>query len=70
MVVVMNLELPHESPICDFSCRLPENPDTLYLNAVGIPSPTKITITNKIDLCNYDENGEDDKYEWEVDSDG
>ena len=27
-------------------------------------------ITKKIDLCNYDENDEENKYKWEVDSDG
>ena len=31
--------------------------------------PSKL-ITKKIDLCNYDENDEENKYKWEVDSDG
>ena len=32
-----NLELPQEYPICDFAPCLPEKPDRLYLNMVGIP---------------------------------
>ena len=35
-VAVTNLELPQESLICDSYHCLPENPDCLYLNMVGI----------------------------------
>ena len=69
-MAVKTLELPQESPICDFSRCSPENTDTLYLNVVGIPPYPKRTIKNKIDLCNYDENDEEDKEKWEVDYNG
>ena len=49
-------ELPTESPIFDFAYRLPENPDSFYLNVVGIPPSPARTITKKIYFCNYDEN--------------
>ena len=67
---VTNSELPQESLIFNFVCRLPENPDNLCLNVVGITPPPKRTITKKIDLCNYVEIDEEDKEKWEVDSDG
>ena len=41
-MTVTNLELPQESPIFDFSRCSPENPNTLYLNVVGIPPLTNI----------------------------
>ena len=69
-VAVTKLELPQESSICDFSCCSPENPDTLYLEVVGVPPFPKRTITNKIYLCNCDENYEEYKYKREVDCDG
>ena len=34
------------------------------------PSLRRKLITKKIHLCNYDENDEENKYKWEVDSDG
>ena len=47
-VAGMKLEFPQESPTCNFSCRLPENIDSLYLKVVGItPSPKRI-IKKKI----------------------
>ena len=57
-------ELPQESPICKISYHLPENTFIFYLNVVGIPQSTKITIMEKIDLWNYDENYEKDKDKW------
>ena len=36
-VAVKNLVLPQKSPICNFSFRSPESPDSLYLNVVRIP---------------------------------
>ena len=65
-----NWETSQESPNCDFACCSPENPGTLYLKVLGIPSSPKRTITNKIDFCNYNENYAADKYKWEVDYDG
>ena len=65
-----NLETLQESCICNFACSLTENPDTLYLKVVGIPSSPKRNITKKIDLCNYSENYAVDKDEWEFYSDG
>ena len=53
-MAVTNSELPQESPICNFSCPSPENPDSSYLNVVGIPSSPKRTITKKIDFLNYE----------------
>ena len=32
-----NLEIPQGYSVCDFSCLLTENPDTLYVKVVGIP---------------------------------
>ena len=69
-VVVTNSGFPQESPICIFSRRSPKNPDSLHLNVVGIPPSSMITITKKIDFCNYDENVEVDKDKWEVDYEG
>ena len=59
-MAVTNLELPQESPIFDFSRCSPENPNTLYLNVVGIPPLPNITITSKVYLCNCDDNDEED----------
>ena len=67
---VADSEIPQETSICDFACRSPENPDTLYLRVVGIPSPPKRTIPKKIDFCNYDKKIVADEDKWEVDSDG
>ena len=69
-MVVTYSETPQESRICNFSCRSPENTDTLYLKVVGISSSPKRTTTKKIDFCNYDENDVEDQDKWEVDSDG
>ena len=69
-MAVTNSEFPQESPICDFDPCSPQKTDSLYLDVVGIsPSPRR-TITKKIDFCNYNENDEEDKYKWYVDSDG
>ena len=67
---VTNSELPQEFSIFYFDCGSPKNPYTLYLHVVGITQSPNITTTNKLDLCNYDENDEEDKDKWEVDSDG
>ena len=56
--------------ICDFACRSPENPGTLYLKVVGIPSSPKRTTTEKINFCNYGKNNVADQDKWEVDSNG
>ena len=69
-MAVTNSEFSQESPVCDFSRRSLRNPENLYLNAVGIPSLTKRTITKNIDLYNYDGNNDEDKDKWEVYSDG
>ena len=69
-MAVTNSELPQESPICNFSCPSPENPDSSYLNVVGIPSSPKRTITKKIDFLNYEKNGEEGKDKWDIYSDG
>ena len=66
----MNLEFTQDFSIFYFSRRSPETPDSLYLNVVGIPPSPRRIITKKVDLCNYNENDEDDKYKWEVDYDG
>ena len=68
-VAVTNSKFPKESPIFDFDHRLPENPDSLYLNVVSIPQLPKRTITYKIDFWNYGENYKEDKDKWEVDYD-
>ena len=62
--------MPQESLVCNSACRLADNPDTLYLNVVGIPPSPKRTIIKEIAFCNYDENYDIDKDKWEVDSDG
>ena len=64
-----NLELPQDPPILYFAHRLTENLDTLYLDVESIPPSTKRNTTKKIYLWKYDENDEEDKYKWEVDSD-
>ena len=51
-MAVKNSELPLESPICKFARRSPENPDSLYLNIVGIPPYPKKTIKKKINFYN------------------
>ena len=59
-----NSETPQGSSIFYFSCRLPENPHTLYLK------DWKITTTENTDLCIYDENDAADQDKWKVDSYG
>ena len=49
-VSVTNSKMLQAFLIHDFSCRSPENQDTLYLKVVGIISFTKRIITKKIDL--------------------
>ena len=49
-VEVAHSETTEESSVCYFSCHSPENPDTLYLKVVGIPSSPKRTITKNIDF--------------------
>ena len=60
-MAVTNSETPQESPIFNFSCRLPEILDTFNLKVVCIISSKRIIITKKIYLCNGDENNEVDK---------
>ena len=69
-VAVTNSGFPQESLICYFSCRLPLNLYTLYLDVVGIPPSPKRTSKKKIDFWNYDENNEADKDNWGVDDYG
>ena len=65
-----NSEMLQESPILHFACLFLENPDTVYLEVVGIPPPPKRTITKKIDFCNYYENKVANKDKLDNDSDG